>query len=110
MVDLNDMMSMAQSMQSKMTAMQEEILELEATGKAGAGMVTVTINGRGFVKNVSIDEGLFTSGQEDKTVVEDLVAAALNDAIATMEATKQEKMANLTGGLGLPPDLMKAFT
>ncbi len=110
MVDFNDMMSMAQSMQSKMTAMQEEVLAMEVDGKAGAGMVTVTVNGRGFVKSVTIDQSLFSEGADDKTVVEDLIAAALNDAISNLETQKQEKMGELTGGLGLPPDIMKAFT
>ncbi len=110
MVDFNDMMSMAQSMQSKMTAMQEEILAMEVDGKAGAGMVTVTVNGRGFVKAVNIDQSLFSDGADDKTVVEDLIAAALNDAIANLETKKQEKMGDLTGGLGLPPDILKAFS
>ncbi|MEN8723385.1 MAG: YbaB/EbfC family nucleoid-associated protein [Alphaproteobacteria bacterium] len=109
MVDFNDMMSMAQSMQSKMSSMQEDLLALEVEGKAGAGMVTVTVNGRGFVKAVSIDQSLFADGADDKTVVEDLIAAALNDAIANLETQKQEKMGELTGGLGLPPDIMKAF-
>ncbi len=98
--DIGDMMKQAKQMQAKMQAMQDEIANLETTGESGAGLVKVTMTGRHDVRKVSIDDSLLS---ENKEVLEDLIAAALNDAVRKVEITTKEKMAELTGGLEMPP-------
>jgi len=95
-----------QEFQSSMQKIQEEIGNTEVTGEAGAGMVKVIMNGRHEVKRVDIDANLFT---EDKEMVEDLIAGAVNDAGKKVENMTREKMSELTSGLGLPPGFKLPF-
>lgn len=98
--DMNNLMQQAQAMQEKMKKMQDEIANAEVTGEAGAGLVKVTMNGRHDVKRVELDPSLL---QEDKEMLEDLLAAAVNDAVRRVESQQQEKMQSLTAGMPLPP-------
>ena len=98
---LGDFMKQAQSMQENMQRIQEEIAKLEVTGESGAGLVSVVMNGRHEVRRVSIDDSLLG---EDKEVLEDLIAAACNDAVRRVESEQQGKMAGLAAGLGLHLD------
>jgi len=98
---LGDFMKQAQAMQENMQRIQEEIAKLEVTGESGAGLVSVVMNGRHEVRRVSIDDSLLG---EDKEVLEDLIAAACNDAVRRVESEQQGKMAGLAAGLGLPLD------
>ncbi|WP_126454152.1 YbaB/EbfC family nucleoid-associated protein [Sulfuriflexus mobilis] len=103
---IGNMMKQAQKMQENMQKAQAELAEMEVTGKAGGGMVSVIMNGRHDVKRVSIDDSLLT---EDKDMLEDLVAAAVNDAVQQVEKTSQEKMAGMMGGMQLPPGMKLPF-
>ena len=96
---LGDLMKQAAQMQEKMQALQAEIAALEITGESGAGLVKVTMNGRHEVKRVQIDPTLL---EERREILEDLIAAACNDAVRRVEAVQQEKLAGMTGGLDLP--------
>ncbi|EED33099.1 conserved hypothetical protein TIGR00103 [gamma proteobacterium NOR5-3] len=96
---LGDIMQQAQKMQADMQKAQEEMAEREVVGEAGAGMVTVTMTGRHDVRRVQIDPSVLG---EDKTVLEDLLAAAVNDAVRRVEETNRQAMQDLTGGLSLP--------
>jgi len=96
---LGDLMKQAQEMQERMQGIQEEIAALEVTGESGAGLVKVVMNGRHEVKRVVLDDGLLA---EEKEVVEDLVAAACNDAARRVESLQQEKMSGMVAGMGLP--------
>jgi DNA-binding YbaB/EbfC family protein len=107
MKNLGNLMKQAQEMQAKMQEMQDRLAEMEVTGAAGAGMVNVTLTGKGDVRKVKIDPSLFNS--EDAEVVEDLIVAAFNDARAKAEAHMQEEMAKVTGGLNLPPGMKLPF-
>ncbi|MEK9647117.1 MAG: YbaB/EbfC family nucleoid-associated protein [Alphaproteobacteria bacterium] len=107
MKNLGNLMKQAQEMQAKMQEMQDRLAEMELTGAAGAGMVNVTLTGKGDVRKVKIDPSLFNS--EDAEVVEDLIVAALNDARAKAEAHMQQEMAKVTGGLNLPPGMKLPF-
>ena len=98
---LGDFMKQAQEMQERMQQVQQEIAELEVHGESGAGLVKVLMNGRHEIKRVHIDPGLMG---ESRDVLEDLVAAAVNDAVHKAEAAQQEKMASMASGLGLPLD------
>jgi DNA-binding YbaB/EbfC family protein len=97
--DLGGLMAQAQQMQQKMKELQDQLERLEIVGSSGAGLVKVTVNRK--TRRVDIDSSLFKP--EDKGVVEDLVAAACNDARGKVEATVQEQMKSITGGLPLPP-------
>jgi nucleoid-associated protein EbfC len=97
--NLNDLMKQAQQMQEKMKQSQEELAKAEVQGESGAGMVKVTMNGRHDVKRVSIDDSLLS---EDKEVLEDLLAAAVNDAVRKVESHNQEAMKKVTGGIDIP--------
>ena len=99
---LADLMKQAQQMQENLKKAQEEIAAMEVEGQAGAGMVKVTMTGRHDVKRVSIDASLMG---DDKDMLEDLVAAAVNDAVRRVETVTQEKMGGLTSGFGLPPGM-----
>ena len=103
---LAGLMRQAQQMQENMRKLQEELAATEVEGQSGAGMVKVTMTCRHDVKRVSIDPSLLA---DDKDMLEDLVAAAVNDAARKVEATVQEKMSALAGGLGLPPGLNLPF-
>ncbi|MBA3981221.1 MAG: YbaB/EbfC family nucleoid-associated protein [Alcanivorax sp.] len=98
--DMNNLMKQAQAMQERMKQMQEEVARAEVTGEAGAGMVKVTMNGRHDVRKVEIDPSLMG---EDKDMLEDLLAAAVNDAVRRVESQQQEKMSSLTAGMPMPP-------
>jgi hypothetical protein len=99
--DLGGLMAQAQQMQQKVKELQEQLERLEIVGSSGAGMVKVTVNGRGATLRVDIDASLFKP--DDKGVVEDLIVAAANDARTKVEETVQEQMKQITGGLPLPP-------
>jgi DNA-binding YbaB/EbfC family protein len=103
---LAGLMKQAQAMQENMKKTQEEIAALEVEGQAGGGLVKVVMTGRHDVKRVTIDPTLLG---EDKDMLEDLVAAAVNDAVRKVEAVAQEKMAGVAGGLGLPPGFKLPF-
>ena len=99
-------MKQAQEMQERMQKMQEEIANTEVTGESGAGMIKVTMTGRHDVKRVQIDDGLMS---EDKEVLEDLLAAAVNDAVRRVEQNNQDKMGGLASGINLPPGFKFPF-
>jgi DNA-binding YbaB/EbfC family protein len=103
---LAGLMKQAQAMQDNMKKAQEEIASMELEGASGAGLVKVTMTGRHDVKRVAIDASLMT---EDKDVLEDLVAAAVNDAVRKIEAATQEKMSGMTAGMPLPPGFKLPF-
>lgn len=103
---LGNMMKQAQQMQENMQKMQEKLAEVEVEGVAGAGLVKVVMTCRHDVRRVSIDSSLMS---EDKEMLEDLIAAAMNDAVRRAEATTQEKMAGFTAGLNLPPGFKLPF-
>ncbi len=103
---IGDIMKQAKQMQENMQKMQEELAAREVVGEAGAGMVSVTMNGRHDVKRVSIDDSVLG---EDKEVLEDLLAAAVNDAVRKIEASSKDAMTDLAGGLGLPPGFKMPF-
>ncbi|MCX4029203.1 YbaB/EbfC family nucleoid-associated protein [Endozoicomonas sp. SM1973] len=96
---MGNLMKQAQQMQEQMQKVQEELANAEVTGESGAGLVSIVMTGRHDVKRVSIDPSLL---QEDKEMLEDLIAAAVNDAVRKVEKNNQDKMANLTGGMKLP--------
>lgn len=96
---LGNIMKQAQQMQANMQKLQEELARTEITGQSGGGMVSVVMNGRHEVRRVTIDPSLLG---DDKDMLEDLIAAAVNDAVHKVEATSQERMAALTAGMGLP--------
>lgn len=93
-------------MQENMQKMQEELASKIVLGESGAGMVTVTMNGRHDVKKVDIDQSLLT---EDKTILEDLLAAAVNDAVRKVEQENKNMMGDLTGGMQMPPGFKMPF-
>lgn len=104
--NLGNMMKQAQQVQEGMKKMQEKLATIEVEGQSGAGMVKVTMTCRHDVKGVQIDDSLVG---DDKEMLEDLIAAAFNDAVRRVEATSQEQMAELTGGMGLPPGMKLPF-
>lgn len=101
-----DLMKQAQEMQERMQKMQEEIAKAEVTGESGAGLVKVTMTGRHDVKRVQIDDSLLT---EDKEILEDLLAAAVNDAVRRVEQNNQDKLGGLAAGIDLPPGFKMPF-
>jgi nucleoid-associated protein EbfC len=103
---LAGLMKQAQQMQDNMKKMQEQLELIEVEGQSGAGMVKVVMTCKNNVKRVTIDPSLLG---EDKDMLEDLVAAAFNDAVRKAEATSQEKMAGMTAGLPLPPGFKLPF-
>ena len=103
---LGGLMKQAQQMQENMKRLQEQLATVEVEGQAGAGMVKVVMTCRHDVKRVVIDPSLMT---DDREMLEDLVAAAVNDAVRRVEATVQEKMAGITAGLPLPPGMKLPF-
>lgn len=104
---LGDIMKQAQQMQEKMQNLQEEIARSEVQGEAGAGLVKITMTGRHDVKRVAIDDSLL---REDKEVLEDLIAAAVNDAVRRVEQNQKDKMSELTSGMPLPPGFKFPFS
>ena len=103
---LGPLMKQAQQMQENMKNMQEQLATVEVEGQSGAGMVKVVMTCRYDVKRVNIDDSLFN---DDKDMLEDLLAAAVNDAVRRVEATTQEKMSGVTAGMGLPPGMKLPF-
>ncbi|MBC3414313.1 MULTISPECIES: YbaB/EbfC family nucleoid-associated protein [Pseudomonas] len=103
------LMKQAQQMQEKMQKMQEELANAEVTGQSGGGLVSVVMTGRHDVKRVSIDQSLMSTEEDDKEVLEDLIAAALNDAVRKIEQNSQDKMGNMTAGMQLPPGFKMPF-
>ena len=103
---LSGLMKQAQQMQENLKKAQEEIAGMEVEGQAGAGMVKVVMTGRHDIKRVSIDPSLMS---DDKEMLEDLIAAAVNDAVRRVEAATQEKMGGLTSGFELPPGMKLPF-
>ena len=101
-----NVMKQVQAMQANMQKAQAEIAQLEVTGESGGGMVRITITGKHEVKGVQIEPG---AAGEDRELLEDLVAAAMNDAVQKAEAATQAKMAGLMGGLQLPPGFKMPF-
>ena len=99
---LGNLMRQAQQMQETMKKAQAELAELEVTGESGAGMVKVTLNGQHEAKRIVIEPKLLS---EDKEMLEDLVAAAFNDAVRKIAARSQEKYSGLMSGLNLPPGM-----
>ena len=103
---MGNLMKQAQQMQAKMAKAQEELANMEVVGESGAGLVKVTMTGSHSVRRVEIDSTLF---EDDKDMVEDLVAAATNDAVRRVEEQNKEKMGALTGGMQLPPGMKMPF-
>lgn len=103
---LGNIMKQAQRMQENMQKAQQELAEMEVTGQAGGGMVSLVMTGRHDVKRVTIDPSLM---QEDKEMLEDLLAAAVNDAVRQIESRTQEKMASVTADMGLPGGFKMPF-
>lgn len=106
MKDIMGMMKQVGEMQARVQKMQEELAAMEIEGQAGAGLVKVTMSGKGDMKRVSIDPSLLKP--EEAEILEDLVVAAAQDAKTKLDARMQEKMQEMTGGLQLPPG-MKLF-
>ncbi|MBO6556350.1 MAG: YbaB/EbfC family nucleoid-associated protein [Pseudomonadales bacterium] len=106
---LGDLMKQAQQMQEKMQRLQEEIAQSEVTGEAGGGMVSITMTGRHDVKQVRIDDVLLSGGADEKEMLEDLIAAAMNDAVRRAEKNQQDKMSELTAGIPMPPGFKFPF-
>jgi DNA-binding YbaB/EbfC family protein len=103
---IGNLMKQAQRMQESMQKAQQELALMEVTGQAGGGLVSVVMTGRHDVKRVSIADDLL---KEDKEMLEDLLAAAVNDAVRQVEANTQEKMSGLTAGMGMPAGLKLPF-
>ncbi|WP_298773979.1 YbaB/EbfC family nucleoid-associated protein [uncultured Shewanella sp.] len=103
---MGNLMKQAQMMQDKMAKVQEEIAQMEVTGEAGAGLVKVTMTGSHNVRKVDIDPSLL---EDDKEMLEDLIAAACNDAARRVDENQKEKMAAVTGGMQLPPGMKMPF-
>jgi hypothetical protein len=97
--NIGGLLKQAQQMQENLRKAQEELAKVEVTGSAGGGLVSITLTCRHDVKRVQIDPSLLA---DDKEVLEDLIAAAMNDAVRKVEETTRERMAGLTAGLGLP--------
>jgi DNA-binding YbaB/EbfC family protein len=103
---IGNLMKQAQQLQENVQRAQAEIAAMEVTGESGGGMVKVTINGRHEARRVSIDPSV---PLDDREMVEDLVAAAFNDAVHRLQAVSQERMSGLMGGLNLPPGMKLPF-
>lgn len=96
--DFSELIKQAQDVQQNIQKMQEELKNIEVTGESGAGLVKVTMNGKHQVNNVNIDDSVY---DEEKTVLEDLVAAACNNALQKVEREHKSKMSELSGGMNL---------
>lgn len=103
---LGDLMKQAQEMQANMQKMQEQLANAEVTGESGAGLVSVVMTGRHDVKRVNIDSSLMS---EDKEILEDLLAAAVNDAVRKVEENNRQQLGNLTAGMNLPEGFKMPF-
>ncbi len=105
-MNINKLMKQAQKMQEDMQKTQEELANMEVTGEAGGGLVSVVMTGRHDLRKVSIDDSLM---KEDKEMLEDLLAAAVNDAVRHIERETKDKMSGMTSGMGLPPGMKLPF-
>lgn len=103
---LGNIMKQAQKLQEDMQKAQEEIAAMEITGEAGAGMVKVLMTGKQEVRKVDIDPSLF---EDDREMVEDLVAAAFNDAVQKVQRESQDRMSGMAESMGLPPGMQMPF-
>ena len=103
---IGNLMKQAQKMQADLQKAQEELARTEMQGQSGGGLVKVTINGKHEVRRVEIDDSLMG---DDKEMLEDLLAAAVNDAVRQVEATTQEKMSGMTAGMNLPGGMKLPF-
>ncbi len=103
---MGNIMKQAQQMQERMQEAQEELAKMEVTGEAGAGMVKITMTCNHNIRRVEIDDSLM---EDDKEMLEDLVAAAMNDAVRRIQETSKEKMSGVTGGMPLPPGFKMPF-
>lgn len=103
---LGNLMKQAQQMQDRMKKVQEEVAQLEVTGESGAGLVKITLNGAHNCRRIDIDPSLL---EDDKDMLEDLIAAAFNDAVRRAEELQKEKMASVTSGMGLPAGFKMPF-
>jgi nucleoid-associated protein EbfC len=105
--NIGNLMKQAQQMQANVQRVQAEIAALEVTGEAGGGMAKVVMTGKHEVRRVQLDASIISS--DDKEMLEDLVAAAINDAVQKVERTTQERMSNVMGGMNLPPGFKMPF-
>lgn len=103
---MEGIMKQAQEMQAQMQKAQEAVAQTEVTGESGAGLIKITMNGRHDVKNVNIDASLMA---EDKELLEDLIAAAVNDAVRKVESHSKSEMGKVAGGMGFPPGFKMPF-
>lgn len=103
---LANLMQQAQRMQESVQRAQEELAQLEVTGESGGGLVSVIMSGRHEVRRVNIDRAMFA---DDPEMAEDLVAAAINDAVNKVAAASQERMGDVTSGMNLPPGFKMPF-
>lgn len=103
---IGKLMKQAQEMQANMQKAQEELANMEVTGESGGGLISVVMTGRHDVKRVSIDDSLMG---DDKEMLEDLLAAAVNDAVRQVERTSQNKMSGMTEGMNLPGGMKLPF-
>lgn len=103
---LGGLMKQAQEMQEKMQQAQDDVANIEVNGESGAGLVKVTMTGRHDVKRIEISDDLLS---EEKEILEDLIAAAVNDAVRKVETESKEKMASVTNGIPLPPGFKMPF-
>lgn len=103
---LGNLMKQAQQMQDKMAEVQKEIAALEVTGESGAGLVKVTLNGAHNCRRIEFDPSLLS---DDKEMLEDLVAAAFNNAVSRISEAQKEKMASVSSGMQLPPGFKMPF-
>jgi hypothetical protein len=103
---LGDMMKQAQQMQEKMQKAQAELAQKKVLGSSGAGLVSIEMNGRHDVTQVHLDASLLA---EDKEILEDLIAAAINDAVRKVEENNQQLMSSMTDGLNMPPGFKMPF-
>jgi nucleoid-associated protein EbfC len=103
---MGNIMKQAQQMQERMQKSQEELASIEVTGQSGAGLVKITMTCNHSVRRVEIDESLM---QDDKEMIEDLVAAAINDSVRKVQETTKEKVAGVTGGMPMPPGFKMPF-
>jgi DNA-binding YbaB/EbfC family protein len=104
--NLGDLMKQAQEMQEQMQKAQAKLADAEVTGESGAGLVKVVMTGRHDVKRVAIDQSLLS---EDKEILEDLLAAAVNDAVRRVEESSRDLLSGLTKGLNIPPGFKMPF-
>jgi hypothetical protein len=105
--NIGNLMKQAQQMQANVQRVQAEIAALEVTGEAGGGMAKVVLTGKHEARRVSLDPSIISA--DDKEMLEDLVAAAINDAVQKVERMTQEKMSSVMGGMNLPPGMKLPF-